>query len=153
MRIGVLSDTHASSFEEIPEALITSLAGVDLIIHAGDFTAKPVLDGLKTIAQVKAVRGNMDSEILKNSLPEVRSFWVGEKKICVTHGWGAPEGIAERVMQTCTEADVIVFGHSHEPYNRYHGNVLLFNPGRARISYGILDVDQKVEAQIVTLER
>jgi hypothetical protein len=151
MKIGVLSDTHASRFEEIPEAILRSFAGVDFIIHAGDFTQKPVLDGLKTIAEVKAVRGNMDSETLKNLLPEVSNFVVGNKRICVTHGWGAPEGITERVMQKCAKADVIVFGHSHEPYQRYHGDALLFNPGRAGVSCGILTVDHNVEAQILTL--
>jgi hypothetical protein len=55
MRIGVLSDTNSSRFEELPEAIVNGLQGVDLIIPAGDFTGEPVLDGLRTIAEVRAV--------------------------------------------------------------------------------------------------
>ncbi len=149
MRIGVLSDTHSSRFEEIPQAIVNGLQGVDLIIHAGDFMEEPVLDGLRRVAEVKAVQGNMDSGVIKNLLPEVTSFKVGNKTVCVTHGWGAPEGIVERVMHRCDKADVIVFGHSHEPYNSYHGEILLFNPGKAANSYGILHINQKVNAQII----
>jgi len=149
MKIGVLSDTHASRLEDLPQAVVQGLAGMDLIIHAGDFTAQAVLEGLRTIAEVKAVRGNMDGGVLRDALPEVINFTVGDTKICVTHGWGAPTGIAERVMQKCQEADVIVFGHSHEAYNRYHGDVLLFNPGKAAHSYGILNIDREINARIV----
>lgn len=122
-----------------------------MIIHAGDFTEESVLDGLKTIAEVKGVRGNMDSGVLRNLLPEVTSFRVGYRKICVTHDWGGPEGIAERVLKKREKADVLVFGHSHEPYNNYHGGTLLFNPGKATNSYGILDLDQELSAQIIPL--
>jgi len=151
MRIGVLSDTHSARFEELPESIVNGLQGVNLIIHAGDFTEESVLNGLRTIAEVKAVQGNMDSRAIKDFLPEVARFRAGNKTVCVTHGWGAPEGIAERVLQRCGEADVIVFGHSHEPYNSYHGNVLLFNPGKATDSYGILHIDQKVSARIIAV--
>ena len=151
MLIGVLSDTHSRRFEELPEAILNGLEGVDLIIHAGDFTEEPVLDGLRALAEVKAVQGNMDSAVIKNSLPEVTSLMVGKRKICVTHGCGAPEGIVERVIERCGEADVIVFGHSHEAYNNYHGHTLLLNPGKAANSYGIVHIDQKVSAQIIAV--
>jgi putative phosphoesterase len=151
MKIGVLSDTHARRFEEIPETIVNGLADVDLIVHAGDFVAQPVLDGLRGIAEVKAVQGNMDTGALKDSLPEVMNFTAENKKLCVTHGWGAPQGIVERVMRKCKGADVIIFGHSHEPYNRYHGDVLLFNPGKAVNSYGILVIAQEVSARIIEL--
>jgi putative phosphoesterase len=67
IKIGVISDTHAIS--EVPSAILNALATVDLIVHAGDFTEKAVLDGLTAIGQVKAVSGNMDSQELKKALP------------------------------------------------------------------------------------
>ena len=70
MRIGVISDTHVTSFAGLPDKIITALADVDVIIHAGDFTAKAVLDGLKQFREVKAVCGNMDSNELKQLLPD-----------------------------------------------------------------------------------
>ena len=60
MRLGVISDTHAKEFDELPAPVLTALAGVDLIVHAGDFTEKAVLTGLKALGEVKAVCGNMD---------------------------------------------------------------------------------------------
>ena len=65
MRIAVLADTHASSLSELPREILTDLAGVDLIIHAGDFTGRDVLDGLRRLGNVAAVHGNMDPGELK----------------------------------------------------------------------------------------
>ena len=69
IKIGVISDTHARLISEVPCAILNALATVDLIVHAGDFTEKAVLDGLTAIGQVKAVSGNMDSQELKKALP------------------------------------------------------------------------------------
>jgi putative phosphoesterase len=62
MKIGVVSDTHTTSFSHLPDQILHALTEVDLIIHTGDFVARDVLDGLKQLGEVKAVRGNMDSE-------------------------------------------------------------------------------------------
>jgi len=69
VKLGIISDTHARTIDEIPVAIRKALADVDIIIHAGDFTQKAVLDGLRSIGQVKAVYGNMDSIELKRILP------------------------------------------------------------------------------------
>lgn len=61
MKIGVLSDTHARTFGEIPASIVRALAEADLIVHAGDFTEMAVLAGLRTLEEVKAVCDNMDS--------------------------------------------------------------------------------------------
>ena len=70
MKIGVISDTHATSFAQLPNQILHTLVGVDLIIHTGDFVARDILDGLKRLGEVKAVQGNMDSAELKHILPE-----------------------------------------------------------------------------------
>jgi len=61
VRLGTISDTHGRTIDDIPAAIRKALAGVDLIIHAGDFTHKAVLDNLQTMGQVKAVWGNMET--------------------------------------------------------------------------------------------
>ncbi len=149
MKLGIISDTHAKTIDEIPVAIRKALADVDIIVHAGDFTQKAVLDGLRATGQVKAVFGNMDSTELKSSLPESDVFEVGGRKIGLTHGSGAPWGIAERVRQRFSGVDIIIFGHSHEPCNRYIQGILLVNPGRAKNSFGLLTIDDGTRVEIL----
>ena len=151
MRIGVLSDTHADSFAEIPDRIITTLAEVDMIIHAGDFTSKAVLDGLKQLGEVKAVWGNMDSNELKRTLPETELLIVSGKRIGITHGSGNPFGIERKVRQIFKDVDIIIYGHTHQPQNKIVEGILLFNPGRARNSFGILTIGEQVKGEIIRL--
>jgi putative phosphoesterase len=149
VKLGIISDTHVRTIDEIPVTVRKALADVDLIIHAGDFTDGVVLDGLRAMGKVKAVRGNMDSAELKRVLPERTEFEVNGKKIGLLHGSGAPRGIAERVRKQFAGVDIVIFGHSHEPCNRYVEGVLLFNPGPARNSYGLITIDDVVEANVL----
>ncbi|MDH5695550.1 MAG: metallophosphatase family protein [Dehalococcoidia bacterium] len=151
MRIGVVSDTHVTSFAEVPDKILIALAEVDLIIHAGDFVTKDVFDGLKRLVEVKAVWGNMDSNELKRILPDKELLLVGEKRIGITHGWGGPHGIEDKVRQMFEDVDVIIYGHSHQPKNEIKGGILFFNPGQARNSFGILTVGQEVKGEIIRL--
>jgi len=151
MRIGVLSDTHADSFAEIPDRIITTLAEVDMIIHAGDFTSKAVLDGLRQLGEVKAVWGNMDSNELRRTLPEAELLIVSGKRIGITHGSGGPFGIERKVRQMFKDVDIIIYGHSHQPQNKIVEGILLFNPGRARNSFGILTIGEQVKGEIIRL--
>jgi putative phosphoesterase len=149
MRIGVISDTHVRTFDEIPGPILVALAGVDLIVHAGDFTERAVLEGLRTLGKVKAVCGNMDSGELKRMLPEKDLFVANGKKIGLTHGSGAPWGIATRIRQMFSNVDLIIYGHSHEPFNQYLQECLMFNPGRAGDSFGLLTIDDEIRAEII----
>jgi len=149
MRIGVISDTHVRTFDELPAPIITALAGVDLIVHAGDFTEPPVLEGLRQLGAMKAVCGNMDSAELKRTLPQKELFIANGKRIGLIHGWGAPWGIADRVREMFSDVDIIIFGHSHQTCNQYIGGSLLFNPGRASDSFGLLTIDDGVRAEII----
>jgi putative phosphoesterase len=151
MRIGVISDTHVNSLAEIPERILATLAEVDLIVHTGDFVAKSVLEGLKRLGEVKAVRGNMDSEELKRILPEKELLEIEGKRIGITHGWGAPYGIEDRVGGMFEDVDIIIFGHSHQAKNEVKRGVLFFNPGRARDSFGILTLGKEVRGEIISL--
>ena len=149
VKLGIISDTHVRTIDEIPDAIRKALADVDIIVHAGDFTQKTVLDDLRSIRQVKAVHGNMDSIELELSLPERDVFEVSGKKIGLIHGSGASWGIAERIKRQFSGVDIIIFGHSHETCNRYIQGVLLINPGQAKYSFALLTIDDSIRADIL----
>ena len=151
MKIGVISDTHATSFVQLPDRILSTLAGVDLIIHTGDFVARDVLDGLKQLGEIKAVQGNMDSEELKRILPQKELVEIAGRKMGIIHGWGAPYGIDDRVRGMFDDVDIIVYGHSHYSQNELKNGVLFFNPGQAKNSFGILTIAQEVKGEIINL--
>lgn len=152
MRIGVLSDTHMRSFEDIPQKIIDSLSTVDLIIHAGDLTTLEVLNGLKKLGKVKAVQGNMDSTELKSILPVKEILEIGNKRIGITHGSGDPWRIEHRVRKIFDQdqVDIIIYGHSHQAQNKVTDNILFFNPGKATQSFGLLMIEEDIKAEIVS---
>ena len=154
MKIAVLSDTHAASVESIPRKIIDHLVAADLIVHAGDFVARDVLEGLKKLGEVKAVRGNMDSDELRDLLPEKEIFTVGNKRIGVIHGWGAPFRMESKVKSVFPgeKLDAIIFGHSHFSQNKVIDGVLFFNPGKASRTFGILTVGEDIEGEIISSE-
>jgi len=151
MKIGVLSDTHVHTFEEISSLVISAFSSVDLIVHCGDFVGSAVFEGLKQIKEVRAVRGNVDSSKLKNLLPEKEQFSVGSKKIGIIHGWGSPDGIEKRIRQDFRDIDVILYGHSHEATFHKSGGVVYLNPGSGRYSFGILRVGEDIDGEIIKL--
>jgi uncharacterized protein len=148
MKIGVISDTHVRSFAELPQNLLSVLAKVDLIIHAGDITTMDVIKGLERLAPVNGVYGNMDLPEVRLVFPEQQVIEVEGKTIGIVHGNGGPWKIEERVMRVFSGVDAIIFGHSHEAFNNVVNRTLLFNPGRANQSYGILEVGKKIEGKI-----
>ncbi|MHB1133774.1 MAG: metallophosphoesterase family protein [Chloroflexota bacterium] len=162
MLIGVVSDTHLPRFgRALPPRLMAGLRGVDLILHAGDLTEMFVLDLLREIAPVEAVHGNVDGAEVLWALPNQRVVEVGGKRIGLTHGHGMAGSTPSRARQAFAGStiDVVVFGHSHTPYNEEVDGLLLFNPGsptdrrrQPRPSFGILRVHEgKIEAEIIHL--
>ena len=122
MIIGVISDTHGLMR---PEAL-AALRGSDHIIHAGDIGDPKILDALKEIAPVTAVRGNVDQEAWAKKIPATNVFEAGKISIYVLHI--LPE------LDLKPEAagfQVVVSGHSHMPSQETRNGVLYFNPGSA----------------------
>ncbi len=151
MKIGVISDTHAKTLDDIPAPILRALAEVDLIVHAGDFTERAVLDGLRTLGEVKAVCGNMDSDELKAMLPQKEFFVANGRGIGLIHGAGGPRGIANRIRDMFQGMDIIIYGHSHEAKKRLIRGSLLFNPGRARDSFGLLEISNEIKATIIRI--
>ncbi len=131
MKIGVISDTHLTSIDDrFAELVRRYFSDVDMIIHAGDIVEESVLDFLSK-RPIAAVRGNMDRGSLVDTLPHRRTEQLEGKRIGITHGWGSPDRLPERVCEEfCSNpVDCIVFGHSHAPYMSTDRGVLLFNPG------------------------
>ena len=151
MRIGVISDTHLRFFEEIPHEVVKEFSNVDLIVHAGDFTALEVLEGLRQLSEVKAVRGNMDSAELRSLLSDKELFVAGGKKIGVTHGTGAPWGVEHRIRDMFDEVDIIIYGHTHGARNEEIWGTLFFNPGKGSRSFGILTIEDGINGEIIKL--
>jgi putative phosphoesterase len=122
IRVGLISDTHGRLR---PQAL-QALAGVDEIIHAGDIGGPEVIEGLRAVAPVHAVRGNNDRGPWAAGLPETLTLRLGGVGIHVLHDLkelGAGSGSAG--------LQVIVAGHSHRPSVIRREGVLLVNPGSA----------------------
>ena len=162
MKIGVISDTHIrDKAKNIPQKILDEFKGVDMIIHAGDLVDLSVLDKLKDICpNVKAVWGNMDPEEVRKKLPEKEILQVGNCRIGVMHGYGAPNHLVELLSSVFKDDNVnlIIFGHSHAGLNEKKGNILFFNPGSPldKIfapynSYGIIEINDKIKARIIRI--
>jgi putative phosphoesterase len=152
MRIAVLADTHINTLANLPRKIIDAISTVDLIIHAGDFTDVQVLKELQQLKEVKAVQGNMDSMKLKTVLPVKEIVEIENRRIGITHGSGSPWGIEERVrkMFELDRIDIILYGHSHQSQNKVINGILLFNPGKATDSFGIITIDREVQGEIIS---
>lgn len=150
MRIGVISDTHGLLR---PEAL-AALQGCERIIHAGDIGKPQVLDALREIAPLEAIRGNVDSAEWAQRLPERLDLRLGGVAIHVLHDLKtldfapATRGVA-----------VVIAGHSHKPQIEQQGGVLYLNPGSAGprrfklpISLAVLHIEAgQPRAELLTL--
>ena len=160
MIIGVISDTHIPERgDKLPKQIFEIFNGVDLIIHAGDITSMDVLDKLSRIAEVKAVRGNMDSRETRKKLPEKEILQIGNFSIGIIHGSGHLNYLLDFVRGEFNKnMDVIIFGHSHIPFNEKIGKTLFLNPGSPTDTFcapysscGILKINNSIHAKIVKL--
>ncbi|CEH29349.1 phosphodiesterase [Aneurinibacillus migulanus] len=157
MRIGVVSDTHMPSrAKRLPEALVRGLQGVELILHAGDFTSPEVIVELETIAPIEGVAGNNDGEEIVSRFGRKKVLTYKGFRIGLVHGDGKSKTTERRAQDAFTEdeVDIIVFGHSHTPLMREVEGVLLFNPGsptdkrrQPQFSYGILELGTEIKAE------
>jgi len=149
MRIGLISDTHGLLR---PEAL-AALHGCAAIVHGGDIGDAAILERLRELAPVHAVRGNNDTQPWALELPERLDLRFAGVRMHVVHDLKALGG------DVPTACDVLVSGHSHRPGIQRRDGVLLVNPGSAGrrrfslpVSVGWLEIDgDSVEAHIETL--
>jgi len=160
MEIAVLSDTHASNLENLPKEVKEALSRADLIVHAGDYTSKTLLDELQDLGQFRGVYGNMDSSKIKSELQEVEIIEAGRFKIGVTHpsDGGSPFNMEKRVRKKFEQIDLIIYGHSHWAKTVTVDGITYLNPGSATgrfparyKSYAILKIGEEIDAKIVRL--
>jgi putative phosphoesterase len=160
----------------LPPALFEALAGVDAILHAGDVCVQPVLDALRRVAPVHAVRGNRDWLM---RLPPALTLEFEGARLGLVHGHGGllsyvleklryytvgfyHASYLRQVRSSFSDVDVIVCGHSHRPYNGVVDGILVFNPGSVAPDYppsggpavGRLTIQSgAVRAEIIRLSR
>ena len=124
--IGLISDTHGLLRAEVHQAL----AGVSLILHAGDVGGDEILDELSVIAPVLAVFGNMDASWQAGLAPE-RVVEFDGVRIHVSHGHEVGRPTAARLMKAYPGFHVLVYGHTHVQRIDQVDGVLVINPGAA----------------------
>lgn len=147
VRVGVVADTHVGDIlPALPPGVIPALGDVDLILHAGDVSVPSVLDELRRVAPVVAVRGNHDEGRMPG-LPAAVRVRVGDTTIGLTHGMRAfpveagsvaataafrrpvTLGLARAMARRFPGAACVVFGHWHMPVHTWVGGTLVFSPG------------------------
>ncbi|NGY05014.1 metallophosphoesterase family protein [Solimonas terrae] len=122
MNIGIISDTHGLLR---PQAL-TALQGSELIVHAGDIGAPAVLDALRELAPLVAIRGNNDSDAWAQDLPDELDFEAGGRQLHLLH-----DRKTLRLDPQRNGIAAVISGHSHKPGIETRDGVLYLNPGSA----------------------
>jgi putative phosphoesterase len=132
----LVADTHLPvRAKDLPDALWTAVDAADVVVHAGDWVHVDLLDTLEArAARVVGVYGNNDGPHLRARLPEVARFDAAGVRIAVVHETGAASGRERRCAAAYPDVDVLVFGHSHIPWDtlatRADSSTLrLLNPG------------------------
>jgi len=122
MRVGLISDTHGLLR---PQAL-AALAGVDHILHAGDIGGAAIVEALRGVAPVTAIRGNNDTDAWGRALPGTEMLELGGRWIYLVHDLGDLD-----IDPAAAGVDVVMSGHSHQPAVFEEHGVLFVNPGSA----------------------
>ena len=131
MRLLLLADTHVPKrARDLPAAVWTAVDDADLVVHAGDWVAPELLDRLEgRAARMLAVWGNNDGPRLRERLPELATAVVEGVRLGVVHETGPSGGRGARMRALCPDLDLLVFGHSHIPWDTSVGGLRLLNPG------------------------
>lgn len=122
MKVGVISDTHGLLRPEV----LPALAGVEHILHAGDVGDPAILDTLRTVAPVTAIRGNIDRTGVCSRLPAEEYVTLGDIHLYLVH-----DVHTLSLEPVAAGLAAVVFGHSHRPSVEQRSGVLFFNPGAA----------------------
>jgi putative phosphoesterase len=120
--LGILSDTHGL----LREAVLEKLRPCELIIHAGDIGNQVIIDQLRSIGKVVAVKGNVDRGSWSAGLKEWEYVDFHGKRIFIIHDIGRLE-----IDPKAAGVDVVVYGHSHRASKEHRNGVLYLNPGSA----------------------
>ncbi|GIJ30307.1 phosphoesterase [Micromonospora qiuiae] len=132
MRLVIMADTHLPKrARDLPSGLWSAVDAADLVIHAGDWVSVSLLDELeRRSARLIGVYGNNDGPDLRARLPEIAFADVAGLRIAVVHETGPASGRERRCAARFPGCDLLVFGHSHIPWDsEAPGGLRLLNPG------------------------
>jgi putative phosphoesterase len=158
----LLADTHIrdGSGRRLPDPVWAAIDQADGVLHAGDVVGPEFLDALEQRARTWTVLGNNDYA-LAGRLPETIEVELEGVRIAMIHDSGQRKGREPRMAARFPSADLVVFGHSHDPYDELSGGQRLFNPGSAIErrrqpfrSYGVIDLrdGEVVSHEVVLLD-
>ena len=150
MRVGVISDTHGLLRHEA----IVAMRGFDHILHAGDIGDPGILDQLRRLAPLTAIRGNIDRRGPCAQLPATEWIELAGHKFYMVHDINELD-----LNPVAAGIAAIISGHSHRPSIHWRQGVLYFNPGSAGprrfklpISVGILEIENRgIDPRIVNI--
>ena len=150
MRVGVISDTHGLLRHEA----IVAMRGFDHILHAGDIGDPGILDQLRRLAPLTAIRGNIDRRGPCAQLPATEWIELAGHKLYMVHDINELD-----LNPVAAGIAAIISGHSHRPSIHWRQGVLYFNPGSAGprrfklpISVGILEIENRgIDPRIVNI--
>jgi putative phosphoesterase len=149
MLIGVISDTHGLLRPEV----LAALAGVEHILHAGDVGDGAILDALRKIAPVTAIRGNVDVAGACAALPATDVVELGDRLLYLVHSVHDLD-----INPVVAGVAMVVSGHSHKASVEVRDGVVYFNPGSAGprrfslpVTVGFVTVEDGLEASVVEL--
>ena len=131
MRLLLIADTHLPRrARDLPAEVWEAVDLADLVVHAGDWVSADLLDALQARTPVLGCWGNNDGPELRARLPEVATACVEGVRLAVVHETGARSGREARCSRQFLDVDVLVFGHSHIPWDTVTPTGLrLLNPG------------------------
>lgn len=132
MRLLIVADTHVPTrARDIPVQVWAEVDAADVVLHAGDWMDVRLLDALQERAQrLVGVWGNNDGPELRVRLPRVARVSLEDVRFAVVHETGQARGREERCARAYPDTDVLVFGHSHIPWDTVApGGLRLLNPG------------------------
>jgi putative phosphoesterase len=132
VRLLLMSDTHLPKrAKALPAPLLDALPGADVVVHAGDWVDTDTLDLLESRSRrLIGVYGNNDGPELRARLPETAYADLGGLRLGVVHETGPAQGREARCAARFPDLDVLVFGHSHIPWDTMApGGLRLLNPG------------------------
>jgi uncharacterized protein len=153
--IWVISDTHLTRSNILPETFVQQIVREDIILHLGDIISFEVMEFLHTLCHVEAVRGNCDMPDVRRGLAVKKIIELDGIKIGLIHGQGGQLQTFQLVRQEFAgKVDVALFGHTHVPHLARENGTLYFNPGSLRNgregsnTFGILHLDDQPWGEI-----
>jgi uncharacterized protein len=131
VRLLLISDTHVPvRARSLPPQVWHEVDQADVVVHAGDWVDVRLLDELAERAhRLVGVAGNNDGPPLRERLPEVARVTLGGVRVAVVHETGAKQGRERRALERFPDTDLLVFGHSHIPWDTSVDGLRLLNPG------------------------